>query len=216
MEIKSHAEIMDETKMIKKTFACLLIVMLSMTTLFAVQLASGAVHHISGVNYPYSDGRDPVYSECNHDTFPGADDNSEVGLGVLAKYKNASHFDRAWWDFNAQYGNGNVAMFSGLSIDACLNGDEHHYYTCYDEPTWTIPSGANWTAWYVHVEKDPNDTPVDIGAKESVEGLVRAAFYHPSYPPWAPYWGPYWWLEAYTQNPSDPNDPNGWSFLYAH
>lgn len=199
--------------MMKKAFACLLIMMLAM--MIAVQLASGTVHHIDGVNYPYSDGRDPVYSECYHDTFPGASDNTEVGLGVRAIYLSSQYFYRAWWDFNAQYGDGDVAMFSGLSIDPCVNGDEHHYYTYYGQPVWTTPSGAWYQCWYVHYEIDPYNTPVYIGLKTSVEGSVTAAFYHPSCPPWYPCWGEYWWLDAYTQNPNDPNDPNGWSFLHA-
>ena len=183
--------------------------------ILTVQLASGTVHHISGVNYPYSAGINPWYCECNHDTFPGASDNSEVGLGVMAVYYGPLYFGRAWWDFNAQYGFGDVGMYSGLVIDPCVNGDDHHYYVCYDEPQNTTPLGASYYCMYVHYEIDPGTTPVNIGLKTSVEGFTTAVFYHPSYPPWAPYWGPYWWLDAYTQNPYDPTDPNGWSFLHA-
>ena len=200
--------------MLKKAIICLLIMLFAIIML-AVQLASGTVHHISGVNYPYSAGEHPVYSECYHDTFPGASDNSEVGLGVMANYYGPLYFGRAWWDFNAQFGDGDVNMYSGLVIDPCTNGYEHHYYTYYGQPVWTTPSGAWYQCWYVHYEINPGGTPVPIGAKTSVEGFTTAVFYHPSCPPWAPCWGEYWWLDAYTQNPNDPNDPNGWSFLHA-
>ncbi|MCW4021976.1 MAG: hypothetical protein NWF02_02295 [Candidatus Bathyarchaeota archaeon] len=158
---------------------------------------------------------DPVYSECNHDTYPGASDNTEVGLGVRAEYYSAQYFDHAWWDFNGQYGNGDVAMYTGLLIDPCVNGDEHNYYTYNGAPVWTTPSGAWYQCWYVHYEINPNNNAVYIGYKASVEGYASTYFYHPSDPPYSPTFGELWFLDAYTQNPSNPNDPNGWSFLHA-
>jgi len=156
-----------------------------------------------------------------HTTTPGASDNTEVGIGVRAFYYNYLYFDKAWWDFNGQYGNGDVAMLSNcLSIDPCVNGNDHHYYSVYGPAIWAKPPtppgwpGNPYYCWYVHKEINPGNVNVSIGYKVSVEGSVSAFFYMPSDPPWPPYFGPGWVLDAYTQNPYNPSDPNGWSYLH--
>jgi hypothetical protein len=208
-----------DKKMIKKAIACLLIMILAMAIL-AVQLVSSTVHHVDGRDYSYLEylsdpiNHKPWYCECNHDTFPRQSDNTEVGLGIEATYVNWYFFYWAWWDFNAEFGDGDVAMISGLSIDPCVNGDDHHYWTYYGSPVWTTPPGAWYQCWYVDFQLD-DDGPVETGLVTSVEGSTTAAFYHPSDPPWPPTFGDLWWLDAYTQNPSYYPNGNGWSFLTA-
>lgn len=217
--------------MIKKAIACLLIALLAMTIL-AVQLASGEYHHKSGANYSWNTYQSnpslyfPRYSECIHTTEPGASDNTEVGLGVRAYYVNQYYFGSAWWDFNAQYGLSDLAILGGLIIDPCVNGDDHHYYQYQGTPQWASPpappgwQGNPYYCYYLHYAIDPpsygwpDGTPVNIGYKASVEGSTTAYFYHPSNPPWPPTFGPMWSLDAYTQNPYNPSDPNGWSYLH--
>ncbi|MGB9841663.1 MAG: hypothetical protein ACPLKZ_02940 [Candidatus Bathyarchaeales archaeon] len=212
--------------MIKKAITCLLIMMMTMMIL-ETQFASSIVQHITGANYSYVQYQSnpalyfPRFVECYHTTYPGNSDNTEVGIGVKALYYSPDYFNYAWWDFNAQYGNGDVAMIPGLIIDPCVNGNDHHYYAYYGQPYWTTPPtppgwpGDPYQCWYVHYEIDPGGIPVFIGYKSSVEGSVTALFYRPSDPPWPPNFGPCWQLDAYTQNPYNPNDPNGWSYLHA-
>jgi hypothetical protein len=207
-----------DKKMIKKAITCLLIVMLAMM-ISGLQLANALLHHHDGVDYTYTYCQQhstvyPCYAECNHDVYPGDPGNSEVGLGVSAWYGGDAYFNYAWWDFNAEFGNGDVTMITGLSIDPCVNANDHHYWTYYGQPQWTYVSGGGWAYWcnYVHYELNPGKTPVYITNKNSVEGSTHAMFYHPSDPPSYPNFGEIWQLDAMTQN---PNGNPEWSFLTA-
>jgi hypothetical protein len=158
------------------------------------------------------------YCECHHMVWEGDPDDSMAGLSLQADYASAQdpRFTWAQWDLEKQWGDGDVTSISGLSVDCCVNGNDHHYYTCYDSPTWGYPPlsldlPSPFECWYVYYPAGGSFDPVN-----SVEGSSTAAFYHPSDPPSYPYFGQIWWVDAYTQNPSYHPDGNGWSFLTAH
>ncbi len=214
--------------MIKKAIACLLIMMLAMMIL-ETQFASSVVHHSTGHNHAYYEYVDPlysnIYSECYHTTTPGASDNTGVGIGVRAIYIAPFAFDHAWWHFDGQYGTDDLGIISNmLAIDPCVNGYDHHYYGYYGSPSWDYINifGYQYWCWRVQFELNPPSpgnpygTPVYTGLVSSVEGSVSVFFYKPSDPPWPPYFGPGWILDAYTHNPDNDPNGNGWSYLHAH
>lgn len=202
--------------MIKK-IACLLIV-ISALTIPILHIASAVEHDIDGEDYGYYDYEDPWYCECNHDVWAGDEEDSMAGLSLTAEYTivydpyPTPMFDWAQWAWEGQFGDGDVQMWAiGLSVDACINGDDHHYYTDYTDPEWGTPPLSDYECWFVYLEAAGYIDPV-----ESVESSATAAFYHPSDPPWPPTFGELWWLDAYTQNPAYHPYGNGWSFIYAH
>jgi hypothetical protein len=222
-----------DKKMIKKAIACLLLVMLAMV-IPGLQLANAQMHHITGTDYTYSESYNsipqwsayPCYSECNHDVWPGDPTNTEAGMGVSAQYIHytPAKFNYAWWDFNTEFGDGNagdnVAAWSSVTIDPCVNGNDHHYYSYTPTFLRTYVTGDGWQYWcfYAHYEitQDPvHHMPILIDPASSVEGQCWSGFYHPSDPPWMPYFGQIWWLNCQTQNPANHPDGNGWSFLTA-
>lgn len=198
--------------------ACLLFTMVFALALAITHRVNASQHVISGEDLSYNDAQSlgywPWYCECNHDVWEGDPEDSMVGLGLQARYCLAGNpqqpfFDYGEWYFEAQYGSGNVAMINGLSIDACVNGNYHHYYIDYSTPVWGWPPVFSWyPCYYVYLQATGA-----TGLVNSVEASATAIFYHENDPP--PF-GEIWWISAYTQNP--PGDPygNGWSYLYAH
>lgn len=210
--------------MIKRAIACLLFVMLAM--LIPLQLANAQLHHIAGTDPSYQVSHDnnwnvyPCYSECNHDVWPGDSENTEVGMGVAAKYVTSDgeprQFDQGWWLFNVECGDGDVAWLPGFSIDPCVNGNNNMWYSYNAQFSWkeVIAPGWDYWCWYTVNEINPNLTFVYIGSVNSVEGQCNSAFYHPSDPPYYPDWGPIWWLNCQTQDPS--NHGTDYNFLTAY
>ncbi len=201
--------------MITKIAYLLIVISVLMTS--TLHITSAYQHDIDGEDYSYYDNQDPWYCECHHDVWMGDSEDSMTGLSLTAKYTLCYYppepmFYWAQWAWEAQFGDGDVQMVIGLSVDACINGDDHNYYTDYSDPVWDYPPGYQWyECWFVYLEAEGYIDPV-----YSVESSANAAFYHPSDPPWPPYFGELWWLDAYTQNPPDHPYGNGWSFIYAH
>lgn len=200
--------------MIKKI--AYILIAISMLTIATLHIASAYHNCITGNDYSYYDGQDPWFCQCHHDVWMGDSEDSMAGLSLIAEYvfiyyPQSVYFDWAQWAWEAQWGDGDVQMNPGLSIDACINGDNHNYYTDYSDPVWGYPPLSGYDCWFVYLDMDG-----ELGYVESVESSCTASFYHPSDPPGPPTYGEIWWLDAYTQNP--PNDPygNGWSYLYAH
>jgi hypothetical protein len=207
----------EDPKMNRKAIAFLLVAMLAIT-ITGLKVATALPHDISGEDpswwdYQSSGGTEyPCYCECYHSVWPGDSENTEVGLGVAAYYFYGEYlFDEAWWYFDAQFGNGSVHLGTQydqnrITIDPCVNGDDHHLYAYYGDPSWETLSVMGWTydTYWLPYEIGPTS----IGLKTSVEGEVSAYFYTTSNP------GQPWWQTAYTQNPPGQSG-NGWSFLTA-
>jgi len=216
----------EETKkMMKKAITCTLIMILA--TMSGLQLTEALLNHENGFDYSYWECQHtgfsayPSYVECYHNIWPTDSGNSEVGLGVTTHYGGQFYFTQAWWDFNAEFGNGDITMIPGLIVDPCVNGNDHHYYNYYGQPQWTYVSGGEWAYWcnYVHYEiyneSLGSGYPVTIDPAASVEGKASAYFYKPSDPPTFPNFGQIWHLDAETGPTTDRPDGLVWSFLHA-
>lgn len=202
----------------KQVMACILIATMLALTMPALYTTLAYQHDIDGEDLSYSESQTlgywPWYCECNHDVWEGDPEDSIVGLGLQAQYCLSGnppypYFNYGEWSWEAQYGSGDVMMTSGLSVDACVNGNDHHYYTDYSTPVWGYPPAFGWyQCYYVYLESSGA-----TGLINSAESSATACFYHESDPP---PWGEIWWIEAYTQNP--PYDPygQGWSYVNAH
>lgn len=156
----------------------------------------------------------PCYAECHHELWEGYAGDSMAGIGVQADYTSSQDMTFNWakWEFEKQWGTGDVTSISGMSIDPCVNGNDHHYYNIYNAPELGYPPGAPYECWFVYFPLEASMNPT----KNSVEGRATAAFYHPSDPPTYPNFGEIWWIEAYTQNPDGDPWGNNWSYIYAH
>lgn len=193
----------------KKDKAAVLIVVISALTLsIGLHSALALQVDISGDDWGIYQG-DPVFCECYHATQQYWQSDTEVGLGLRAKYtfNGQPVFNWADWMFEDEAGGSggySNRMETPMYVDACTNGNNHCYYSDYTAPKWGYVPGTNYQCLYVYLDSQGYFNPV-----HSVEGRTTAFFYecyNPSHT---------WWLTAYTQNPPGKSG-NGWSFLTAH
>lgn len=198
--------------MSKRVKAIVLIAVISTLALLIELQSSLALQvDITGEDYGFYEGKPPVFCECYHATHQYWTDDTEAGLGIEAHYtiyNGQPAFNWGQWIFEDEAGGPHGysnRMIVPMMVDACTNGNNHCYYTCYNSPVYGIPPGSGYACLYVYLDAHGNISP----PVHSVEGRTTAYFYEMANPTHT------WWLQAYTQNPPGKSG-NGWSFLTAH